>query len=926
MKCKRSKSLIFLVSLLVFTFPFISNAQTTGKIAGRVLDAVTGDPLPGTQIMVTGRWINDVEVDIPVTMGAVADVDGDFFILNVSPGSYTVLVQMMGYETMKLTNARVSVNRTFEIKVELNPTVLLGEEVIVVADVIAIKKDQTSSVRNISSEDINLLPVESVSQVVAMQPGVVVGHFRGGRSSEASYLIDGLQIDESFDHTGKIVDVDVDVVEEIEVITGTFNAEYGKAMSAIVNVITKDGGNRFEVSGSINSGNYYTPNNDVFIGLKNSEFDRNKDFRINIMGPIFKDHLSFLINGRYQNNKGYLNGIRRFKVDDYSDFTRQDSIHWYSENSGNNNYFPMSYGKNYSFFSKLTFKPTNPMKLSLMFTLNDDEWQAYDHYYKYNPDGRPTNYRESIMTAFQINHMLSRTVFYEFKASYVDNYNGSYVYKDPCDKRYVHDAYYHAYYRSEGPGFLTGGQYKEHSRRTMKDINLKLDFNWQINKHHSIKTGFLYTYHDLDNKSISIRNKYYGTKNEFMLVYDSLKNKRIYENYEPVVLGDTSVYSDIYTARPYEFTYFIQDKMEYDEMVINLGLRYDYFNPNAKYPSQLRNPANQLSFPNNPEKMSTYPDVEPAYQISPRFGISYKLGKSALLRFNYGHFFQMTPLYSLYQNHSFLISPSDFSTTMGNPCIKAEKTIKYEVGLWQELLLGMNLEVAIFYKDIYDLLSARVITTFNQIKYGLYSNKDYGNVRGLEVKYDFVSGPIYANLNYTLQYTRGNADSPTFTFSRAGAKMDPVNRLIPMSWDQRHTLNISTGYNIRNYGTMLTMYYESGTTYSWSPLPESPLSRVNLFPNNSYKPHQVRVDLNAYYYLFRFKRMSVKLTLLVTNLLDRKNETWVYGSTGRAYTTIIRERNINNHRSNFNEYMDRIENPAMYSTPRMVKIGIGVAF
>lgn len=924
MEYKKSNSFILILSLfIVFSLPLVSNAQTTGKIAGRVTDAKTGDPLPGAQIMITGKWVDNTEVEMPIMIGAITDKEGDFFIINVSPGSYTILIQMMGYETMRLTNARISVNRTFEINAKLKPTVIEGKEVVVVAKVLDMKKDQTSSVRNISSDDIEKLPVEDVGEVIAMQPGVVVGHFRGGRSSEASYLIDGLQIDEAFGRTGKLVDVDVDVIEEVEVITGTFNAEYGKAMSAIVNVITKDGGNKFEGSASANFGNYYTTHNDVFIGLNNSEFNRNKDYRVNFRGPIIKNRLSYVLNGRYQDNNGHLNGIRRFNVDNYSDFSSHDSTAWYSEHTGNNDYVPMDWNIKYSLFGKLTFKPINPLKLSLMYTFNDDEWQWYDHFYKYNPDGRPTGHRESKMTAFQVNHMLSKTAFYEFKASYVDNYYGSYVYKNPCDERYVHDAYF----RSDGPGFLTGGQSKGHTTRTMKDINLKFDFSWQINKHHSVKSGCLYTRHNLNNKSLIIKNKYEGDPNEYDYTIDPITGKRDYSaHYEPIVFGDSSVYSDIYKANPYEFTYYMQDKMEYDEMVITFGVRYDYFNPNTTYPSEWRNPANQLYYPNNPEKMSTLIDAEHKYQLSPRFGISYQLGKSALLRFNYGHFFQMPPLYSLFQNHSRLIPPGNFATTLGNPCVNAERTIKYEVGLWQELMPGMNFEVAVFYKDIYDLLSAKVITTFDQVRYGLYSNKDYGNVRGLELKYDFIYGPISAKINYTLQYTRGNADSPTFTFSRAGSKMDPVNKLIPMSWDQRHTLNASIGYHKKNGGSTLTMYYNSGTTYSWSPLQESPLYRVNLFPNNSYKPYQISVDLNAYYYLFKFGRNEVKLTLLVYNLLDRKNESWVYGSTGRAYTTIVREKDLNTHRSDFNDYMDRIHNPTGYTTPRMVKIGLGIAF
>src|SRR4030065_1459925 len=106
---------------------------------------------------------------------------------------------------------------------------------------------------------------------------------------------------------------------------------------------------------------------------------------------------------------------------------------------------------------------------------------------------------------------------------------------------------------------------------------------------------------------------------------------------------------------------------------------------------------------------------------------------------------------------------------MVSPQLKAQRTVQYEIGLWQELTRGMGIEVNLFYRDIYDLLSMKVVSTYNQIQYGLYTNKDYGNVKGLELKYDFKTGPLAANVNYTLQFTRGNADNPTQTFDRAGS-------------------------------------------------------------------------------------------------------------------------------------------------------------
>lgn len=935
----RKRNLLLWMILLITIIPGMLLSQTTGKISGRVIDKKTGHPLTGAQVMITGKWIDNKEVELDEIMGTVTDNEGDFFIINVSPGQYTVLVQMMGYSTMKFTEVSVSVNRTVSLSTELQPTVIAGEEVIVTARVVEIKKDQTSSIRNVSSKDIKNLPVESLDQVVAMQPGIVAGHFRGGRSDEVSYMIDGIQVDESFGQTGRTVSVNPEVVSEVEVITGAFNAEYGRAMSGIVNMVTRDGGEVFKGSASYELGGYITDHNNIFIGLKDFDITKKSDLNFSLSGPLLNDRIGFILNGRFQDNKGHLYGIHRFNVDDYSNFLGDPST-VFSDHYGTGKYVNMEWGKNYSLFSKLTFKTTSSIKTSLIYNINDGEGQGYDHYYKYNPNGRATGYNSSKMIALQINHMIGKRAFYDIKLSHVGNYSGDYVFEDPYDSRYVHDMYSQG---GDGCGFSTGGQQKHHSELKLEDINAKFDFNWQINKNHNVKTGIAYIGHTLDNSSKEIRNEYIGTEFEMMTVRDSLTNKMSYPYYSPVTMPDTSVYSDIYIQKPYEYSAYIQDKMEFNEMVINIGLRYDYFNPNTAYPSQLRNPANQLYFPltdtngavlvdddgndiMDPERMSSYPMAKVKHQISPRIGLSYKLGSSALLRFCYGHFFQMPALYALYQNNSHLIGPTDYSTTNGNPNINAQKTIQYEVGLWQELMPGMELDVAVYYRDIYDLLSAKVITTYNQIKYGLYSNKDYGNVRGLEVKYNLNYEPFIASINYTFQYTKGNADSPTFTFSRAGSNIDPVNRMIPMSWDQRHTLNISVGYYQPKYGTNLTVFYDSGTPYTWTPIAENPLSRVNLYPNNDVKPTLISVDLNAYYNVFNYRGVQGRLTLLVYNLLDRLNEVAVYGSTGRAYTTVARESEINSHQSDFNDYWDAIHNPAMYSAPRMFKIGFEVSF
>lgn len=870
-------------------------AQTTGKISGIIKDADTDAPLPGANVIIEGT-----------RYGAASDGEGRYYIINVPPGFYTLRVDMIGFTPVVIPDVLVSVNRTVPIDVSMSPQVLEGQVVVIEVDRLAVKKDQTGTIKNVSADQIEALPVESVAAVVNMQAGVVEGHFRGGRSTEITYMVDGIPVDESYGGSSAAVSVEPEAIQDLEVITGTFNAEYGKAMSGVVNAVTKEGKADFEGSFGVGMGNYYTGNDSIWLGLDASEFDRNQDYKFQLSGPVIGQNISFFFNGRWQDNKNHLNGIRRFNPTDYSNFYGTEA-EWYSEATGDGAFVPMNNSEHTSMLFKLNFNLPASLKLSLMYSYTKDDGRNYNHAYKYNPDGDAYWHGETDFYVVSLNHMLSNTLFYDLKFSVLEDMGGQYLFANPLDSGYVHDRFSDAY----GPGFFTGGQNKVHGRRWTTDFGIKWDMTWQANNTHSFKTGIHYVDHDILQRGYLIRNAYEGTVWEGIL-------------YEPVIFEDSTIYSDIIDAQPLDFAYYIQDKMEFDEMVINFGLRYDYFDPRREYPSDRRNPNNQLSLPDS--MMSTYPEAPSTVQWSPRFGLAYQLGGAAVLHFSYGHFFQTPPFYSMYTNNSFIVPPNDYGTIMGNALLKPEKTVTYEIGLWQELTPELGLEVALFYRDIYNLLSTIIISTYNQIEYGLFSNKDYGNVRGLEVKADYITGDLSAYLNYTLQYTRGNADNPAQSFSRAGASQDPVNRLIPMSWDQRHTLNATVGYNTDNYGISLTAYYNSGTPYTFVPLAESTLSRINLMPNNDYIPSGYHADMTGFYRVNLANDMSLKFELSIYNLLDQLNEESVNGTTGRAYTAVIREEDRLSHRSNFNEFEDRIRNPSMFSAPRYIKLGMSFSF
>jgi len=882
-------------------------AQTTGKISGSVTDATTGEALIGVNVVIEDTY-----------MGAATDVSGSYFVLNVPPGKYTVKFMLIGYTTKRVEGVSVSVNRTTPLNATMSSATLdLGEEVVVTADRISLKKDQTGSIRNVSSDQINILPIESTGSIVALQPGVVQGHFRGGRGGETNVMIDGMSVNNGLNR-GQMVGLDPDAVQEVEVITGTFSAKYGEAMSGVVNMITKEGGNKFHGKYEGYLGNYYTQHGDIFMGLKPSEVDRNRDYKIMLDGPIIKNRLTFFVNGRVQDNNNYLNGVRRFNITDEPDYshfldsTAVDPITGlapWKQYSGDSSYVPMNWYQGINFTGKLTFKAEN-LKMSMMYLYNQGSGQGYSHSRKYKPDGRMRNHNSSNMLTYQLNHILGQRFFYEVKFSYTKSYSGSYVYKNPLDPRYLHDRYSA---NQSYTGFVTGGQDKGHGETFTDKYLGRIDITWQATKNHNLLLG-----------AEGIKFKYDRTSNQILNLYRNTQASSLL--YAPAIMPDSSVYTDSYLKEPVQFAAWLSDKMEFEEMVVDLGLRAEYFDPRTTYPTNYRNPNNLLQKADTPEWISSYPAADARIHLAPRLGLSYQLGETALLHFSYGHFFQYPPHSTMYQNNSYVIAPTNYSSTLGNPQVEPEMTVSYEIGLWQALNKFMDLEVALWYRDIYNLSTVNIVTTYNQTRYGLYGNKDYGNARGLELKYNAHVGSFFAEANYTLQYTRGNADNPTFTFNRAGSSQDPIPTLIPMSWDQRHTLNLTVGYNAENWGATITGWMGSGSAYTWSPIDQNPLNRVNLYPNNSSKPFHNSFDLKANYDIATIHGAKLRLTARVYNLFDHLNENHVNSNTGRTNQAIIRPQDRLGYWSDFSTYEESIYSPSNWSAPRLVKLGLGIFF
>ena len=285
-------------------------AGTTGKISGRVTDKETGEPLIGANVMVDGT-----------PLGAATDTDGNYFILQVSPGTYTVRFTMIGYKTLVMNDVRIRVDLTTTLNGKLDESTVGLDEVVVQAERPMIQTDVTYSQANISSEEVELLPVEEFEDVLALQAGVVTTggeiHVRGGRGGEISYMVDGITVTDPY-NSGIAVEIENNAIQELQFISGTFNAEYGQAMSGIVNIITKDG-DYSKYSGSI-SGNLgdYLADDPLFPKVNDLNTNNITDLKANIEGPILPGKISFFVSGRQKRNDGYLFGERIFHPNSYS--------------------------------------------------------------------------------------------------------------------------------------------------------------------------------------------------------------------------------------------------------------------------------------------------------------------------------------------------------------------------------------------------------------------------------------------------------------------------------------------------------------------------------------------------------------------------------------------------------------------------------
>lgn len=954
------------------------HAGITGKLAGRVTIKGTGEPMIGANVLINETYL-----------GAATDAEGNYYILQVPPGSYSVRFTMIGYQDLVMNNVRIHVDLTTTINAELSESVIGMNEVVVQAERPMIQTDVTYSQANISSEEVEMLPVEEFEDVIALQAGVVISngeiHVRGGRGGEIAYMVDGITVTDPF-NSGISVEIENNAIQELQFISGTFNAEYGQAMSGIVNIVTKDGSySDYMGSVSYNSGSYLSNDIDLFPQIGNFNLNGISDIKGNIEGPILPKKLSFFASGRFKRNNGYLHGQRIFHPNTFAwdpegnNFVVNDEvgigngyvpelgqdIPTYIDSLRDENAFDwvsMNWNEQITTQVKLSWRVTPYMKMSYNRLYSDNKSQYYSHLYKWNPDGRSNYFNTRIGNLFRMDLSLSQSTFANVMLSQSTNHYRNHLSDDPefykeldfefsdegqwfSDRPELDSNIYYVnptiYDYTPVNNYYAGGHSMGAYNRKSVVNTFKAELTSQLNARHQFKTGFEYRVTNITLTDITIQ------------LSDYTDNNPTYQNplYSPT--------NDSYGKdgrNPREMSFYLQDKMEADNIVANFGLRYDYFDSQWKTVNDLRDPnhrvplkpinqyfdldgdgeisEDEMYFGNtktdedrllsNEYGDPWYEEVDPKTQISPRFALAFPITDKGYLHFSYGHFFQNPGFSYLYTNPEFEVPPSSgVGTTMGNADMKPQRTTQYEVGFSQQFGQDLGVEVTGYFKDIRNLNSTKIVQSFVAgDRYGLYINKDYANSRGITVAVSKrPRGPFSGNVDYTYSISEGNASDPAAAFYDEQANIEPEKVLVPLDWDQRHTLNATMTYHpIKNSGISVVFSYGSGLPYT-----TEYIGVRTSFENNAREPATYNIDMRSYYNFILLNKFQISAHINVYNLFDIRNELTVYNDTGRSNYTLLPTYTPQISGPGFNTLDEYLVRPDFYSSPRQVKIGFSLS-
>jgi outer membrane receptor protein involved in Fe transport len=955
----------FLFALLcLFTASLF--AQTgVGKLSGKVVDAETQEPLIGANVVVLNTdW------------GAATDIEGNYFILNIPPGTYEVRFSFVGYAQKTIQEVRVVAGVTYELNAELSTDFTLPD--IVVQDRKLFEEKATNTVKVIDADQISRLPVRGVSNIASLQSGVVVQegsggqsgnatiNVRGGRGSEVLYIVDGVPQNNLYNRSS-VTQVSNVAIEQISFQVGGYEAKYGQAQSGIVNVTTKSG----------------QPTYDIFADVVSSSFTDNYGYNLysgTLSGPIIPgipEHTFFL------------SGERQWSLDDSPpaidyEFKSINKTYEYTPNnpahawrlSGKTTHRMGAFSVNLSaLYNK---------RIASLFSVSATPTASL-RYIKNNSSFMDEFLNENASFNGRLSQTLSNSTFWNLNVGFrtfdFERYN-PFFYRDLVsygdsakfaalgatllgDGRRTENTDVNGVFRPYG---YANGLYQ---RRENDAITLDLDLTSQVGEH-LLEIGFgasqttvrgygVFAYQLLLQPEEYTLEEKFRRLQPFVYGYDVTGQNRIDDDFSD---GPLSALQRPY--KPIIGYAYLQDRYELEDLVLNLGLRVDYFDlksyelvdPTKPFASG----TDQFNF-----DMGDFKQREVDIEFSPRIGIGFPVTESTVFHAQYGRFIQVPELNDVYfgpfDYNQFL--PGGFDPQNGfNGRLASEETTQYELGFRQLLADGnAALNITAFYKNIRGLVNVEMHQwqelEGGSIRTAIYpENADFGTSKGLAFSFD-ISRISYFSLSaqYTFQIAEGTGSSTNSSQTAVFRNLDnlPPKVIAPLDFDQRHTAVVNLDFYVPKdnlgflemFNANFLLSYNSGRPYTpvtqWDLLGDNGLVAENVgYINSSFAPGSFRIDLKIEKGIPVGNSFILTPYVWIENLLDTDNITDVYRSTGDPYTTgwlntnsgSVTELNNRNRLTELGlnpngfaeDYKSLERNPANFGIPRLIRLGVKVNF
>ena len=877
-------------------------AGQTGKIAGRVTDSGSGEPLVGCNVLISGT-----------SSGAATDANGEYFIINLDPGSYDVEFSMIGYASYTSEGVSVNIDVTTPVDAALTTEAVELAGVSVTAEKPPIENTLTSSKQIVSGDMIAGMAVTDVNDVVKTLPGVTEFggelHIRGGRAGEEMYLVDGASVTNAV-FGGNAVPVNPSMVGELQLITGTFNAEYGQAMSGLFNTVLREPTPGFHASLGFRT----SLHQDHFTADKGDFQGKNVYAEAEILSVVdATGNYTTAVEGTDYAKGGY--GERKTMMDFSAGFGADPFGAYFSlrtlDDPGR---LPGIAEDLMSMQAKVNYQLGGNLKLSAETMISNsnsfydptydaermdagmDVWQwvmALDQYPRTEENttqfGITANYVMSSSTNINVRlDMMMSTQEDGAKSSdgkfvdFVNNkqvtansmYNGA---EGPNHTKVMeHGAAANAWYSLEN---VYGHYFKSEATTTTIGVHATN----QYNNRHLLKAGFDYRMYNIDRAGHDV---WYGRTLGF-----TEENPRLQQN----SFGD---------AKPTEIAAYVQDLMEFNDMILNFGLRFDGFNAGSDKGYWATDTDDMAADPTlNPFDPSKRKATEMKTQISPRLGVSFPLGDDMAFRYSYGSFFARPHLYRLLNNHMAQMdggTESGFFIYLGNANLDPKKTSKYEMGLQYSVSDNLKLDVAGYYKDISNLAASQEVyavpyqddgtghdneagwgtdDTFEAAHYSFMVSDHYGNIRGLEMSLSQAGrSGLTGRASYTYSIARGtasearNAGNGSLTQETGNVAAD-IMTMTTLDWHRPHMLNgfvdyhMDVGGMIEKAGLNMTFNIQSG-------LPVSARSGVGSTNLSERAPATTDINLKLDATL-ALGSVNPTVYLLVENALNIQNVVYI---------------------------------------------------